>query len=263
MPKKLCAVCGKEFYLQSNKFDIIKCCSRECGKELYFQSFIDKFNTLYAGSFGYVSGYVGSEDKFVCACIKCGKEKEVTAQCIRQGHKRLHCFNCDNIERDRQRLLCMRERIISKSKQIKYSIYKKRIACDECGKEFYMGKGKYKYCSKACQNKRYNRLHELNRRNKLKQNGTVDNNITIDKLMIRDNGICYICGKDCDKNDFTINNDAFITGKGYPTIDHVIPVSKGGTHTWDNVKLSHMKCNSQKRDKSLFGIKDGQVYMIV
>jgi len=33
-----------------------------------------------------------------------------------------------------------------------------------------------------------------------------------------------------------------------PTIDHVIPLSKGGTHEPANVQLAHYYCNSIKAD---------------
>jgi 5-methylcytosine-specific restriction endonuclease McrA len=35
------------------------------------------------------------------------------------------------------------------------------------------------------------------------------------------------------------------------TIDHVIPRSKGGTHTWDNVVIACETCNHKKGDKYL------------
>jgi 5-methylcytosine-specific restriction endonuclease McrA len=35
------------------------------------------------------------------------------------------------------------------------------------------------------------------------------------------------------------------------TIDHVIPRSKGGTHTWDNVAIACETCNHKKGDKYL------------
>ena len=41
----------------------------------------------------------------------------------------------------------------------------------------------------------------------------------------------------------------FIAGNSYPSIDHIIPVSRGGTHTWDNVQLAHRYCNSIKSNK--------------
>ncbi|MBN1289346.1 MAG: HNH endonuclease [Actinobacteria bacterium] len=33
------------------------------------------------------------------------------------------------------------------------------------------------------------------------------------------------------------------------TVDHVIPRSRGGPHTWENVVAACKKCNGQKRDK--------------
>jgi 5-methylcytosine-specific restriction endonuclease McrA len=35
------------------------------------------------------------------------------------------------------------------------------------------------------------------------------------------------------------------------TLDHVIPRSRGGLHTWDNVVTACEKCNSKKGDKTL------------
>ena len=37
------------------------------------------------------------------------------------------------------------------------------------------------------------------------------------------------------------------------TVDHVIPRSKGGTHTWDNVVTSCAPCNLKKGDKTPAG----------
>ena len=45
------------------------------------------------------------------------------------------------------------------------------------------------------------------------------------------------------------DNNVFMAGNDYPTIDHIKPISKGGTHTWDNVQLAHFHCNSIKSDK--------------
>ena len=58
-----------------------------------------------------------------------------------------------------------------------------------------------------------------------------------------------ICGRPCDYEDYTVDGDIFIAGNWYPSIDHVIPVSKGGRHSWDNVKLAHRLCNTVKSNK--------------
>lgn len=52
----------------------------------------------------------------------------------------------------------------------------------------------------------------------------------------RDGPDCYLCEK-----PFTDHNRA--------TIDHVKPLSKGGTWDIDNLKLAHKKCNIEKGDR--------------
>ncbi|QSB06966.1 HNH endonuclease [Natronoglycomyces albus] len=52
-------------------------------------------------------------------------------------------------------------------------------------------------------------------------------------VFIRDNNACVYCG-----------------GKA-ETIDHVVPRSRGGTHTWDNVVAACANCNHRKSDRSL------------
>lgn len=39
-------------------------------------------------------------------------------------------------------------------------------------------------------------------------------------------------------------------GASAENIDHVIPKSRGGTHSWENVVASCRPCNSRKRDRS-------------
>ncbi len=48
----------------------------------------------------------------------------------------------------------------------------------------------------------------------------------------RDKGICHICGQKVDPNKWHL--------------DHIIPLSKSGTHTYNNVGVSHPQCNNRK-----------------
>lgn len=59
------------------------------------------------------------------------------------------------------------------------------------------------------------------------------------KVQIR----CAICGGMCDWNDRIWNGNC---GPTYPSKDHIIPLAKGGTHTWDNMQVAHIICNSEK-----------------
>ena len=54
-------------------------------------------------------------------------------------------------------------------------------------------------------------------------------------LYLRDDGKCQYCN-----TEVTLKSG---------TVDHVIPRSKGGTHTWENVVLACTKCNQKKGNK--------------
>lgn len=55
----------------------------------------------------------------------------------------------------------------------------------------------------------------------------------------RDGWLCHLCGE-------LIDRTATRTDWMRVTLDHVIPLSKGGTHTYDNVRASHYRCNMAK-----------------
>lgn len=76
-----------------------------------------------------------------------------------------------------------------------------------------------------------------------------DQSITLRDVFDRDGGRCRLCGGLCDYDDFTLRQGVTIVGDNYPSIDHITPLSRGGTHTWDNVQLAHMHCNRVKSNK--------------
>lgn len=63
------------------------------------------------------------------------------------------------------------------------------------------------------------------------------------EIAIRDGWLCHLCGGSVTPHLWgSAHPDA-------PTIDHVIPVSRGGSDTDDNVKLAHRVCNMRKSNK--------------
>jgi len=58
----------------------------------------------------------------------------------------------------------------------------------------------------------------------------------VDRVVVyeRDRGVCGICKKPVERDSKW-------------EVDHVIPLSKGGAHSYDNVQLSHRSCNRIKR----------------
>lgn len=136
----------------------------------------------------------------------------------------------------------------------------KIATCKHCGKEWLFWPSHEKYgrrnpstfCSDKCLN-RYYKTGTINER--LRRRGRAGEHrdvIPLDAVIERDNGICYLCGCKTSKEDSWHDvNGYFVCGDTYPTRDHVIPIAKGGTHTWDNVRLACRKCNSDKNDKLL------------
>ncbi len=59
-----------------------------------------------------------------------------------------------------------------------------------------------------------------------------DKTISMDILFDRDDRSCGICGNSVELQE--------------ASIDHVIPLARGGSHTWGNVQLSHLSCNLSK-----------------
>lgn len=137
--------------------------------------------------------------------------------------------------------------------------------CQNCGKVFTTTYGESKvYCSTECKRNYANHYREVNRRHSIKRNGTIHWGITLNKLIKRDKNICHICGVKCDIKDYKRDEQgSFVVGGKYPSIDHIQPVSKGGTHTWDNVKLAHHYCNTVKSDKNVFCERNGQIRLCV
>ena len=63
------------------------------------------------------------------------------------------------------------------------------------------------------------------------------------EIATRDRHICGLCG---DK----VNMALVVPDLKAPTIDHIIPLAKGGDDTKINVQLAHFACNSRKGHRS-------------
>ena len=202
--------------------------------------------------FEYVGSYTGCDGSANIKCKKCGAEFTRSMITIRKGNVR--CRYCEQQrikhkkeiktaqrkERDQLREEKKREAERRAEEKKKKQIHN----CPVCGQTTT----RRVYCSESCARKASNKRGEV-RRQRLISGALIDKDITVKGLFMRDAGRCYICGEQCNVNDFTINGNTFIAGNDYPSIDHVKPLNKGGVHSWDNVKLAHRRCNSLKSDK--------------
>ena len=122
------------------------------------------------------------------------------------------------------------------------------LKCIECGGIFKGTSLHQKLCSAECRRVRRNKQLRISKDKRINDDNNIDKDISLETLHKRDKGICYICGGKCDFKDYKKINGYFTAGPTYPSIDHLIPIARGGMHAWDNVKLAHHHCNSMKSD---------------
>lgn len=106
------------------------------------------------------------------------------------------------------------------------------------------------YCSRKCMKqatrpaarRRYRAKHGHSRhRDRARRYGVAYEHISPTTIFDRDGYRCGICGQDTQP-------DAKVPHPRAPTIDHIIPMSRGGSHTHANVQCACFECNWQKSD---------------
>lgn len=217
-----CEWCGKTFYggVKRNK-NYYRFCSRKCSAKHIAQVKKDRSKPYK---------YIGTSMVWkINKCKTCGKIFLDTSK---------HLYCCAE---------CSKEMCRRRSEQKREAIYKnQRKHCRNCGIVFIPTVKKSKvFCSEECREEYKRRYSHAVGKRRLRGK-IIDRDITLDRLIARDNGRCGLCGGVVDKNDYTIKDGAFITGALYPSIDHIKPLSKGGLHSWDNVQLAHFVCNARK-----------------
>lgn len=211
-------------------------------------------------SISYYYGYINSESKVKLKCNKCGNIFERYASCVRKN-KKIRCYKCEKMatktRKEQEKINRFKQKkkekeAIKLSKEIDRLSRSKQLIikqCKQCDSFFITDNPSKIYCNHECCKRYHNTQHGNTRKRYKKANGKVDYTITLDKLIKRDKNICHICGQECNLEDYTYQNNTFIAGNYYPSIDHIVPLSKGGTHSWNNVMLAHRICNSIKSDK--------------
>lgn len=208
----------------------------------------------------YLGGFVNHTSKVDLRCIECGHDFTVLADTLMRSKHLLECPNCKDIEAEKLRRAKQRRRARDRRKVRESAelIRKARVEAEalqrmrersrvcSCGAPYqYTGQGR-QLCQ-ACRNRADNKNHELKRRRKIKE-ALVDTDITLVGLLKKQGWRCMICGELMDQTDYELQGETFIAGDRYPSIDHIIPLSKGGLHAWSNVQVACRICNSLKSD---------------
>lgn len=191
--------------------DRVSFCSRECAYTYQHERRVEREQRLAASRGVLIES----------TCVQCGRWFAV-------GRARQLCSERCRVERARlKQRTYYAERLASP---------RVRRECLECGASFVAPTGvRFLYCAPRCGR----RADKRNRKASTRQGWRS----TVSRIAIvrRDRNQCRIC-------EFQILPDS---GRAWSaTLDHIVPLSRGGLHREENVQLAHLVCNSTKCDES-------------
>ena len=209
------------------------------------------------------------KDWFLLRCRECGHEFERFVDL----HCKTECPECHRLKVERnereRKMAQMRRALVralhgmlrAKEREEREREFLDTIhVCKECGKRFTMRElhesnpwnfsDNPTFCCTSCRNRWHRREGRHRRRERGEQKGY--GNVSLLALEERDNHTCYLCGTKTDRSDYRVDESGnFIAGPSYPSIDHVVPLSKGGTHDMSNVRLACCRCNAIKGNRDV------------
>lgn len=206
----------------------------------YIESQDKAFSALHS-NFKYIeTRKANGNSRIRMKCKSCGNVIERAESTIRI--KNIRCEHCFDVEKNKKEL--NEKRVELMRFFIAYKELKTPKQCCICGEEFYSQYSGKKYCSDKCKNINKKKTNSSIRKRCRKYGVYYDPSVKSVDVFKRDHYICQICGIECITND----DKWGYVGPYSPSIDHIVPLAKGGTHTWGNTQCTHIICNSYKRD---------------
>lgn len=114
--------------------------------------------------------------------------------------------------------------------------------CAHCGAWFVADRLAFSsHADRSCSHRCTRRLAEAKRR--ATERGAYVEQVDRFEIFQRDGWMCMLCGD-------PLHRDEVAPHPWSPSIDHVIPLARGGTHERANVQAAHFWCNSVKGDRT-------------
>ncbi len=173
----------------------------------------------------------------VISCTDCGIQVSVPPS---RGNRRFRCAGCLESWRNRPR----------EPKPQSRKVY--FPACDLCGRVFCAKTCRSRLCSAKCKiddiNARTKSLYALATQFNTKTGQYVGGSwraVLLEYLVERDGDKCGVCGK---KVNIALKSGTRGSRRG-PSVDHVIPRSRGGSDDPANLRLTHWGCNQKRGNR--------------
>ena len=163
------------------------------------------------------------------ACKQCGKE---TPPKKARGPRPDYCSKACRLAAGRPA-----QRMREAARRVEARAERAPRMCSMHWKRWYRSEGTAK--PEPWDDRRRDNHHR--RRARLKGARNADKVLLAD-LIVRDDSTCQLCGEPIDLTLEWPN-------PMYRSIDHRIPISRGGEHSLENTQLAHLRCNISKADK--------------
>lgn len=182
-----------------------------------------------------------------CSISGCDKITDVRGYCTMHYTRLLRGSKMDSAPRQTSCIQCAK---VLTGKQSKYCSRQctvrylrgtpERRKCSTCGDTFDTWDHGI-YCSKVCKREGvYAREHSR----RAKRRNSSSEKFFRKEIFERDNWRCQLCGKKTRRD---------VGGRHplAPSLDHIVPISRGGSHTRINTQCAHLQCNFQKHSRIL------------
>lgn len=180
-------------------------------------------------------------------CEICGQP---TGWTVRSGkstviHKACGRHTCGTIASYKRGCRCDSCRAANNADCLAYQRSRPKVAlvrqCMACGVDFNPRANQI-LCSPACRQAKLGRYGD--HRSRATFWAVEYERIDRAVLFERDGWTCGVC-------KLPVDPAAEFPDAGAATIDHIIPMSRGGGHVWTNVQLAHFYCNTAKGNRDL------------
>lgn len=108
--------------------------------------------------------------------------------------------------------------------------------CVECGVPFITAFGRERFCTRRCNKRYYDRIKTSRRRAAARVGEDISHIVVFE----RDGWRCQICKRKTPRELIGLQVPRS------PELDHIVPLSQGGAHTYANVQCLCHDCNMEK-----------------
>jgi 5-methylcytosine-specific restriction endonuclease McrA len=183
----------------------------------------------------------GKKRQYAITCVQCGRQATVTkaasrfcsADCWYEAKRMATIRSHSQVVLWRPNRHPLRIQVIQVHKPLRRRWFS--VCCPMCATWFVTDNPAHQHCSLRC-----GKRAAKDKRRAMEREAFVAP-VNRQAIYQRDRWVCQLCRKPVARGKAVPHPKA-------PTIDHIVPLARGGTHEPANVQLAHYHCNTIKSD---------------